>query len=86
MSTERDAELLALYRKGYCDWWRSDEAKTDRYSGEPRRDHAAGLRAVAEAAWDECLDAIEKHELNTEQARIGNPYRPSVTVDKETKK
>jgi hypothetical protein len=27
------------------------------------------------AAWDECLDAIEANEINTEQARAGNPYR-----------
>lgn len=33
------------------------------------------LDAVKFAAWNECLDAIEKHELNTEQARSGNPYR-----------
>jgi len=25
--------------------------------------------------WDDCLDAIEQNELNTEQARQGNPYR-----------
>jgi hypothetical protein len=25
--------------------------------------------------WDACLDAIEQNELNTEQARQGNPYR-----------
>jgi hypothetical protein len=25
--------------------------------------------------WDECLDAIEQNELNTQQAREGNPYR-----------
>lgn len=42
--------------------------------------HDALLRSVVEresraAAWDECLDAIEQNELNTEQARSGNPYR-----------
>ncbi len=32
-------------------------------------------RAVQEEAWDYCLDEIEANELNTEQAREGNPYR-----------
>lgn len=31
-------------------------------------------RAKAEA-WDACLDAIDQNELNTDQAREGNPYR-----------
>lgn len=35
------------------------------------------LKGVKAEAWDECLDAIEKHELNTEQARTDNPYRAS---------
>ena len=34
-----------------------------------------GLRAVAAAVWDEVLEEIECHELNTIQAREGNPYR-----------
>lgn len=39
--------------------------------------HNAGLRAVAAAAWDRCLDEIEAYEINTEQAREGNPYKES---------
>ena len=36
---------------------------------------SVALARVREAAWDECLDAIEQNELNTAQAREGNPYR-----------
>ena len=32
-------------------------------------------RQVAERAWDRCLDEIEKYEINTQQAREGNPHR-----------
>lgn len=32
-------------------------------------------RVTAEKAWDACLDEIEQFEINTEQARDGNPYR-----------
>lgn len=32
-------------------------------------------RTTKAEAWDECLDEIDKNELNTEQARSGNPYR-----------
>lgn len=38
------------------------------------------LTALKEAVWDEVLDVIEENELNTGQARQGNPYR----VDRET--
>ena len=31
-------------------------------------------RSVSASAWDECLSAIDANELNTEQARDGNPY------------
>lgn len=33
------------------------------------------LARVKEATWDECLDEIEEYEINTQQAREGNPYR-----------
>ncbi|KQW07642.1 hypothetical protein ASC66_01185 [Leifsonia sp. Root4] len=32
-------------------------------------------RAVAEVAWDACVNAIERYEINTAAARAGNPYR-----------
>ena len=37
---------------------------------------------VAAKAWDACLDAIDTHELNTSQAREGNPYRKTATEGK----
>ncbi len=33
------------------------------------------LTAMKEAVWDEVLDEIEQNEINTAQAREGNPYR-----------
>lgn len=43
--------------------------------GRESSDFETHDRRVSAEAWDECLDAIEQHELNTEQARAGNPYR-----------
>jgi len=40
-------------------------AEFDRWFAEKKAD-----------VWDECLTAIESNNLNTEQARKGNPYRP----------
>lgn len=36
---------------------------------------AAHDAEVAANAWDRCLDEIEAYEINTQQARDGNPYR-----------
>lgn len=36
---------------------------------------ADALNSVKEAVWDQVLDEIEEHEINTAQAREGNPYR-----------
>jgi len=36
---------------------------------------AEWLQEVKAEAWDFCLDEIEQNDLNTAQARIGNPYR-----------
>lgn len=48
---------------------------TDALASADTSTYYAALRAARARAWDECLNAIEKHELNTEQARAGNPYR-----------
>lgn len=40
-------------------------------------DTSTAVQAIQADAWDECLDEIDKYELNTEQARDGNPYRAS---------
>ena len=48
---------------------------TDALARADTSTYYAALRAARARAWDECLNAIEKHELNTEQARTGNPYR-----------
>lgn len=45
-----------------CDCWKS----------QAPRDALAELKALV---WDHCLNEIEQYELNTQQARDGNPYR-----------
>ena len=84
-TSEKDAELLAVYRKGYYEWWQSDEAKMQRYAGQPRRDHAAGLRAVAAAAFAE---GYGEGECSSRKAsypgKIPNPY--ALVTDERTKK
>jgi hypothetical protein len=48
---------------------------------------AANDRVVAAKAWEACLDAIDQNELNTEQARNGNPYRAKpAPVEPETQR
>jgi len=42
------------------------------------------LAALAHV-WDECLNAIEVNNLNTEQARDGNPYRAAMRPKDATK-
>jgi len=36
---------------------------------------SAVLADLKADVWDECLTAIEENEINTQQAREGNPYR-----------
>jgi hypothetical protein len=58
-------------------WHESDRGfveTTGRYAQSSADALDAAIRQAKAEAWDECLDAIERYELNTEQARSGNPY------------
>lgn len=45
-----------------------------------RQSPVDALDAVKAAVWEECLTEIEENELNTDQARKGNPYRNTPNV------
>lgn len=76
-TSKTDAELLAAYKAGYGAFWQSREARTGQ-SG-PRRDHAAGLRAVAAVAWEDACAAmawaIENGPLEAAYAYVASNNR-----------
>ena len=44
------------------------------------------LADAREKTWDECLDAIDQNELNTDQAREGNPHRNTALANAQEQK
>lgn len=69
---EKVAGLIDYNFDRYAFWsWARDAARrvlASKWLADRDRNTAAN-------AWDACLDAIEQNELNTGQAREGNPYR-----------
>ena len=70
------AEARAIYEKYLARGW-APPAATPMYDTLSRADTST-LATVKADTWDECLDTIDKNELNTEPARAGNPYRASI--------
>lgn len=74
---QRSAGLAAVIEK--IGLWRVTDGSegTLRHilSAAPADALAEHDRLVAERTWDECLAEIEENEINTQQAREGNPYR-----------
>lgn len=90
MSTNSDAELLALHRKALDDYFTEDDLMEHEW--QERADLFA-VRAVAAAAWDEALSALVAAfpscgpcpipedcanptcKMLAKVAELGNPYR-----------
>jgi hypothetical protein len=56
-------------------WYGADEFGYPAPEGQEVPGFDRWLAGVQADAWDACLDDIEKYEINTQQAREGNPYR-----------